>query len=135
MNKITLPHPTPRMDAAWKRRGGTAMFDEGCALERENQTLRNAQKSCADCDSVFTVGQFKELKRENATLRAQKEVILEVKKEFDFSAAFPGFMRERIERAIDEALHPKGASTHSGMAKVHVADIQRLLLIIDKISE
>lgn len=68
MDKIILPHPTPRMDAAWKRRGGTAMYDEGCALERENQTLRNAQKSCADCESVFTIREFRDLEKHRAAL-------------------------------------------------------------------
>ena len=32
---------TPRMNAAWKRRG-TATYEEGCDLERENQTMRAA---------------------------------------------------------------------------------------------
>src|SRR3990167_1656835 len=43
----------------------------------------------------------------------------------------PAFIRKRIESAIEDALHPKGMSTHSGMALVHVADIQRLLKVID----
>ena len=39
------------MDAAYRRPGAAALYDEGRALERENQTLRAAQKACEDCDA------------------------------------------------------------------------------------
>jgi hypothetical protein len=40
-------------------------------------------------------------------------------------------MRREIERAIDEAVNPKGVSTHSGMARINAATLQRLLAIAD----
>lgn len=44
----------------------------------------------------------------------------------------PGFMRKRIEQACEDAEHPKGMSTHNGMARVHAADIRRLLTLLDR---
>jgi hypothetical protein len=40
-------------------------------------------------------------------------------------------MRREIERAIDEAVNPKSMSTHSGMARINAATLQRLLAIAD----
>ena len=44
---------------------------------------------------------------------------------------FPSFMRKRIEEAIDNAINPKGMSTHSGKATVLASDLQRMLLVVD----
>lgn len=52
----------------------------------------------------------------------------------DEATVVPGFLRKRIEQAIEDALHPKGMSTHSGIAKVHAADIQYLFAVIAKLA-
>jgi hypothetical protein len=41
-------------------------------------------------------------------------------------------MRREIERAIDEAVNPKGMATHSGMARINASILQRLLAIADE---
>ena len=51
------------------------------------------------------------------------------------ASLLPEFIRKRIEQACEEALHPKGMSTHDGMARIHVSDVQRLLKIIDVLSD
>lgn len=46
-------------------------------------------------------------------------------------ALLPEFIRVRVEQAVEDAIHPKGMSTHNGMARVQAADVQRLLAVID----
>jgi hypothetical protein len=44
---------------------------------------------------------------------------------------FPSFMRKRIEEAIENAINPKGMSTHDGKATVLASDLHRMLLVVD----
>lgn len=39
-------------------------------------------------------------------------------------------MRREIERAIEDALHPRGMSTHDGKAQIRVTTLNRLLASI-----
>jgi len=48
---------------------GPACGDEIAALRAENQTLRNAQKACVDCDAP-TLAETNRLRAENKRLRA-----------------------------------------------------------------
>jgi hypothetical protein len=43
----------------------------------------------------------------------------------------PEFIRIRIERAIDDAVNPKGMSVHDGRAHVYAADLIYMLKVID----
>ena len=43
----------------------------------------------------------------------------------------PEFIRRDVERAIEDALHPKGMSTHDGKARIGVDRLQYLLRMID----
>jgi hypothetical protein len=43
----------------------------------------------------------------------------------------PEFIRRRVERAIDDAVNPKGMSVHNGMAQVHSSDLSYMLKLID----
>lgn len=43
----------------------------------------------------------------------------------------PAFIRKDVERAIEDALHPKGMSTHDGKARIGVDRLQYLLRMID----
>jgi hypothetical protein len=43
----------------------------------------------------------------------------------------PAFIRRDVERAIEDALHPSGMSTHDGKARIGVDRLQYLLRMID----
>lgn len=47
------------------------------------------------------------------------------------NSKLPAFIRRDVERAIEDALHPKGMSTHDGKARIGVDRLQYLLRIID----
>ncbi len=49
-------------------------------------------------------------------------------------AAIPGFLRRRLEMAIEDAINPKGMSVHDGKARVHSSDIAYLLKKIDALA-
>lgn len=49
--------------------------------------------------------------------------------------SIPDFMRKRMERAIEEALHPKGMSTHDGYARIQASDVQRLFAALQEVAE
>ena len=53
----------------------------------------------------------------------------------DTKSLLPTFLRKRIEMACDNAENPKGMSVHDGMARIHAADIRRLLLVIDHLAK
>lgn len=52
----------------------------------------------------------------------------------DNTKALPTFLRKEIERAIDEALHPKGMSTHDGKVRIGADRLQYLLAYIDRLA-
>jgi hypothetical protein len=43
----------------------------------------------------------------------------------------PAFIRRDVERAIEDALHPRGMSTHDGKARIGVDRLQYLMRMID----
>lgn len=43
----------------------------------------------------------------------------------------PGFIRREVERAIDDAINPKGMSVHDGKAIIGADKLQYLLCVID----
>ena len=51
------------------------------------------------------------------------------------SSLFPEFMRKRVEQEIEDAIHPKGMSTHNGRTRILAADAQRMLQVLDLLLE
>ena len=49
------------------------------------------------------------------------------------SSLFPEFIRKRVEQEIEDAIHPKGMSTHSGRTRIQAADAQRMLAVIEQL--
>jgi hypothetical protein len=47
------------------------------------------------------------------------------------AARLNGYIRREVERAIDEAVNPKGMAVHNGMARIGADKLQYLLKFID----
>jgi phytoene/squalene synthetase len=45
------------------------------------------------------------------------------------------YTRAQVNRAIEDALRPRGMSTHSGKASIDAATLQRLVTMIDRSAE
>jgi hypothetical protein len=45
----------------------------------------------------------------------------------------PGFIRRDVERAMDEAIHPKGMSVHDGKASIGADRLNLMLCLIDRL--
>lgn len=45
------------------------------------------------------------------------------------------YTRAHVNRAIEDALHPRGMSIHSGKVSIDAATLQRLVVMIDRSAE